>query len=139
MEFINDEISAYYPNGEKINNDDCYDYAQVKPIDISFSDPEQFETKQNNTENNLSESKPEKFRGPICRLHQTSELLKTDPNQPIPPPRPEKAKKLDTCNKSNSSSYEFNELNITRELSLEEKKSCEYNYLYLDIIYISKL
>ena len=127
MEFINDEISAYYPNGEKIHNDEFYDYAQVKPTDVSFSNPEQFEMKENNTESNLDESKDkiEKFRGPICRLPKSPDLSDRDLNQPTPPPRLENAKKLEISNKSNSW-YEFHEPNIAKQLSLEEKKSCEY-------------
>ena len=124
LEFVNEEISAYYPNGEKIHNDDCYDYAQVKPTDVSFSNPEQFEAQKTNTKNNLNESKTEGFRGPICRLPKSPDLSERDPNQPTPPPRPENAKKLEKSYKSNSL-YEFNEPNIKRKLSLEERTSCK--------------
>ena len=123
MNFVNDETAAYYPNGEKIQNDD-YDYAQLKPTDVSFSNPEQFDTHENESEkiSISSNAEVEGFRGPICKLPKSPDIVKSDQNQPTPPPRPEKTTKL--CTKIESA-YEFIEPNLMKKKCIEEKQSCK--------------
>ena len=70
-------MASYYPNGEKINGE-SYDYAQSKPTDISFSNPEKYDEKITNElftgstntfdEDGISSESSQNFTGPTCRL-----------------------------------------------------------------------
>ncbi|XP_066927255.1 uncharacterized protein [Clytia hemisphaerica] len=77
LNIIKNEMASYYPNGEKINGE-SYDYAQTKPTDISFSNPEKYDEKITNelftgTSNTFDDhgilpDSNKSFRGPTCRL-----------------------------------------------------------------------